>query len=151
MFRMCYVVVTCRTLCWTLLSLASCLIVTAAVVSPQWLLGPPPEVPTLELTDEGRATDIVYIRRHSLGLFNHCGMDPHGRQTACATYVKSLQLRDFSGVWQASLTMMAMAIGILFSAVGGALTTLCLRTVFQRSVYMIMGVSQGTAGKNART
>ncbi len=38
---MCYVIVTARTLIWTLLSIAATLSMLAAIWTPTWLIGPP--------------------------------------------------------------------------------------------------------------
>ena len=41
---MCYVIVTCRTALWALMSLGATLVVIAGIITPQWIVGKEEEV-----------------------------------------------------------------------------------------------------------
>ncbi|GFT21837.1 LHFPL tetraspan subfamily member 2a protein [Nephila pilipes] len=61
---MCYVIVTSRTLLWTLLTIATTLAMLAAVVTPTWLIGAPRR-PGLKMRGETSEWDLY---SPSLGL-----------------------------------------------------------------------------------
>lgn len=59
---MCYMVVTCRSLAWFLLTLVADLFILTAMVTPKWLIGPEP------YKIQYNNTDILMNRFPSVGI-----------------------------------------------------------------------------------
>jgi hypothetical protein len=76
---MCYVIITCRSMLWTLMSIASFMMLLAAVTSPHWLIGFPRRrglsalsAANLTIADEGASEEGEEEYNPTLGVFNRC-------------------------------------------------------------------------------
>ncbi|XP_076439222.1 LHFPL tetraspan subfamily member 2 protein-like [Babylonia areolata] len=160
---MCYVIITCRSLLWTLLSVASFLMLLAAVTSPQWLVGfsrqrglssQPVSANTSEASDDGggTATPGQSSYQPTLGIYNRClklvqyRVVP--RREHCATYVTDFGMPDaeFPDAWKACLVFFGLGGGLLLMTAISALLSLCARTVCGKSVFTLAGLLQSIAG-----
>lgn len=63
---MCYVIVTGRSLLWTLLSLTALMAVLSGLITPRWLVGPPTIKDTSKCTDNFRLVEHLVISASSL-------------------------------------------------------------------------------------
>lgn len=149
---MCYVIITCRSLLWTLLSITTAMLIIAAVVSPHWLVG---RMQRAGLENENRTVvdpDMEY--NPTIGIFNRCTRIHKYRniykRESCATFVASYDEpdSDFPHAWKAALFFFTLAtIALVFSLIM-AVVSLCNRSFFGKSIFSISGLIQSVAGEN---
>lgn len=143
-----HIIVTCLSLLWTLLSIGACLLVATAIVTPKWLIGNDLRLPTF--TNDSAA--ILTMPRPSIGLYNRCVLMHHlgikRDSYSCASYATGIGAPDeeFPVAWQACLIIMGIGGGLLAVTAIAALLSLCLRTVFGKSIFTVCGLVQGIAG-----
>lgn len=150
----CYVIVTCRSLLWTLLTLGATLIVVASIITPQWLIGKPRWVGLRSETFNGSATDFhERTYKPTLGIFNRCTkVHRYGNihKDHCATYITGFDMpsSDFSDYWKSALILFTVAVILLGVTVVSAIVSLCVRAVFRKSIFTVSGLIQSIAGEN---
>uniref|UniRef100_H2YRF4 Lipoma HMGIC fusion partner-like 2 protein n=1 Tax=Ciona savignyi TaxID=51511 RepID=H2YRF4_CIOSA len=144
----CYVIVTVRSMLWSLLSITACLTELAAFMSAHWLI-------TTELhtagdnssNTNGVSTDESVIR--TIGLFLRCeqtGKDDFIRMSDnCRVYAHSIG--DIaSPFWIATTIFMATAILFLLVVALFSVWALCFRNLGRKSIFSISGILQAIAG-----
>ncbi|KAF8787419.1 hypothetical protein HNY73_009020 [Argiope bruennichi] len=132
--RMCYMIVTSRTLLWTLLTMATTLAMVAAVITPTWLIGP-----SRRLRGRSKASAEDEIFTPSLGLYNGCIKVHEIEQLFtenCAPFVTSFSMssEDFPNFWKAALVLFVCGLGLLSFTLLTSLSCCCIRSVFRKSV-----------------
>ncbi|KAK2584814.1 hypothetical protein KPH14_007127 [Odynerus spinipes] len=135
---MCYVIVTGRSLLWTLLSLAALMAVLSALLTPKWLIGPH----TIKDTKNG--TEIFVP---TVGIFNRCTR-LYGR-THCANFNVDGFATDpsvFPGLWKASLFFVSFGLAVMTMTVFAALIGCCVQSIGRKSIFDLAGVAQAIAG-----
>ncbi|XP_070537362.1 LHFPL tetraspan subfamily member 2a protein-like [Ptychodera flava] len=149
---MCYVIVTCRSLLWTLLSIAAALAMTAALITPQWLIGPRRKVGLTGITDDLSTinydeviTDEFYTP--SIGIYNRCTkLHEFGKYTDnCATYAKSFSDLP-SHYWKAGAIFLGIGYIMLCVVVLTSIFSMCIRSICKKSIFTISGLIQAIAG-----
>lgn len=144
--RMCYVVVTSRTLLWTLLTMATTLAMVAAVITPTWLVGPSRR---LRSRQKGNTDDEIFTP--SLGLYNGCikvhEIDQLFTEN-CAPFVTSFGMssEDFPNFWKAALILFVCGLGLLAITLLTSLSCCCIKSVMRKSVFTVSGTMQAIAG-----
>ncbi|GBN33947.1 LHFPL tetraspan subfamily member 2a protein [Araneus ventricosus] len=144
--RMCYMIVTSRTLLWTLLTMATTLAMVAAVITPTWLIGP-----SRRLRGRNKASAEDEIFTPSLGLYNGCIKVHEIEQLFtenCAPFVTSFSMssEDFPNFWKAALVLFVCGLGLLSFTLLTSLSCCCIRSVFRKSVFTVSGTIQAIAG-----
>ncbi|XP_077993291.1 LHFPL tetraspan subfamily member 2 protein-like [Glandiceps talaboti] len=148
---MCYVIVTCRSLLWTLLSIAAALAMAAAIITPQWLVGPRRKVGLDSLTDD---TTVIYDDADSdeyyvpsIGIYNRCTkLHEYGKfSDNCAPYIDSFSELP-SGYWKASVVFIGLGFTLLCMVVITAIFSCCIRSICKKSIFTISGLLQAVAG-----
>ena len=151
--RNCYVIVTCKSILWTILTLLSTLLVVGSITTPQWLVGETkwtkPDLKTLNgnLSDQD---PIPY--RETIGIFNWCtkthkfgdfSMDK------CETYVTGFDMPsdEFPNLWKSGLIFMTLAIAFLGFTNVTALLSVCCQSIFKKSIFTVSGLIQSISGK----
>jgi len=141
---MCYVIVTSRTIIWTLLSIVTALTMLTAIVTPMWLIGPKRKLKPKYFEDDD---DILYP---SLGIFNRCTKVHHidDLYTPCAPFITSLDQpnQSFPHFWKLSLLFFAIGMSILCFTIITALLGFCVRSICRKSIFTISGTVQAIAG-----
>ncbi|XP_015608328.1 LHFPL tetraspan subfamily member 2 protein [Cephus cinctus] len=135
---MCYVIVTGRSLLWTLLSLAALTAVLSALITPRWLIGPP----TTKHTKNGT---VLYSP--TVGIFNRCTR-LYGR-THCANFNADGLATDskvFPECWKATLFFLSLGLAIMTVTVMAALLGCCVQSIGRKSIFNLAGVAQAIAG-----
>ncbi|KAK3095570.1 hypothetical protein FSP39_016186 [Pinctada imbricata] len=151
---MCYVIITCRTLGWTLLSITITLLIVAAVVSPNWLIGMPIQIKLLSLANETVGDESMSDTfRPTVGIFNRCrklqlNILSQKTRDNCATYVTSYDgpNDDFPHAWKASLVLFALAGLLLLVTMLFSVISLCVRSLCGKSIFTMSGLIQSIAG-----
>ncbi|XP_002741131.1 LHFPL tetraspan subfamily member 2 protein-like [Saccoglossus kowalevskii] len=147
---MCYVIMTCRSLLWTLLSLAAALAMSAAVITPQWLIGKPQKIGLS--TDDDLSTrqysdlnDDYYTP--SIGIYNRCTKLHKFEEFVdnCATYVNGFSELP-SNYWKASTVFLAIGLLLLCMVVMTSVFSCCIRSLCKKSIFTISGLLQAIAG-----
>lgn len=145
---MCYVIITCRSLGWTLLSITVTLIIVAAVVSPHWIIGMP-----IRRDIYDNKTDTSEEFQPTVGIFNRCRKyvgSIHNliRRENCATFVRSFTEpdSDFPHAWKAAVIFFALAGLLLSLAMIMAVFSLFVRSFFGKSIFTVSGLIQSIAG-----
>lgn len=142
---MCYVIVTSRTLLWTLLSVATTLTMLAAVVTPTWLVGMPKK-PLIR----GRVPQAP-LYRPSIGIYNRC-VKLHQIDELftdnCAPFVTSMAMpsEEFPTLWKAALLLFGCGVALMSATCIAALLGCCVRSVGRKSIFTVSGTVQAIAG-----
>lgn len=151
---MCYVIITCRSLGWTLLSIAITLMIVASVVSPYWLVGMPDPTVTVQITllDGTNKSDARGEFRPTLGIFNRCQrynkFDSILDRETCANFVTDFMGEDddFPHAWKGSVVFFALAGVLLTFAMIMSAMSLFIRSFCGKSIFTLAGLIQSIAG-----
>lgn len=151
---MCYVIVTCRSLGWTLLSVTVTLATVAAVTSPHWLIGTPRET-TIQLINSSENFMDSETFRPTVGIFNRCTKLQLNFQIAkvrdnCATFVVEFMAEDdyFPHAWKACVILFAIAGTFLIFAMLCSVMSLFVRSICGKSIFNVAGFIQSIGGMN---
>lgn len=149
---MCYVIVTCRSLGWTLLSVTVTLATVAAVTSPHWLIGTPRET-TIQLINSSENYMDSETFRPTVGIFNRCTKLQLNFQIAkvrdnCATFVVAFMAEDdyFPHAWKACVILFAIAGTFLLFAMLCSVMSLFVRSICGKSIFNVAGFIQSIGG-----
>ncbi len=134
-----YIIVTCRSLLYALLSTAAVMSVLSAIATPKWLIG---KEETSQLY--GNKT-----YRQTIGIYNRCtyinNLVKSKLELNCGIYAKSFMKID-SAAWQACIIFVGAAIVLLACAAALSLLSFCKQICFKKSVLNLAGVMQAIAG-----
>ncbi|XP_022254840.1 lipoma HMGIC fusion partner-like 2 protein [Limulus polyphemus] len=146
---MCYVIVTSRTLLWTLLTIATFLAMVAAVITPSWLIGSPrkPGLRSRFQTDMNKGE----MYSPTLGIYNRCTKLHKVDQLftdSCAPFVTSFGMpsNEFPNFWKAALVFFAFGIALIVLTVFTSVLGCCIRSIVKKSIFTISGTIQAIAG-----
>uniref|UniRef100_A0A8C4V029 Lipoma HMGIC fusion partner-like 2 protein n=1 Tax=Falco tinnunculus TaxID=100819 RepID=A0A8C4V029_FALTI len=114
---MCHVIVTCRSMLWTLLSIVVASTELIAFMSADWLTGVASESPTCNLPDE----------------------------TLCGPYAENFN-EIASGFWQATAIFLALGIMIRCAMAFVSVFTMCVQSIMEKSIFNVCGLLQAIAG-----
>jgi len=160
---MCQVIITCRSLLWTLLSIATTQLLIASVFSPAWLIGYERTPNTLELSNlyndstwEGRYDSNKRVTdpfSPTIGIINRCTrlrrfMEILKREN-CATFVTSFTMPNsqFPDAWKASLIFLCAGGLLLAFTMITAVISICWQAMCGKSIYTLSGLIQSIAGR----
>ncbi|XP_074661429.1 LHFPL tetraspan subfamily member 2a protein-like [Tubulanus polymorphus] len=149
---MCFVVVTCRSLLWTLLTLVSTLVIVASVITPQWLIGQARrENVRYGTTSPTETGDDDGVFRPTLGIYNRCTrlhMFNDYSTKNCAPYVTKFTMTDdeFPHVWKAVLILFCLSGLMLTFTVITAIVSLCFRSMCKKDIFTLTGLLQSLSG-----
>uniref|UniRef100_A0A8C3IXH2 LHFPL tetraspan subfamily member 2 n=1 Tax=Chrysemys picta bellii TaxID=8478 RepID=A0A8C3IXH2_CHRPI len=118
---MCHVIVTCRSMLWTLLSIVVAFAELIAFMSADWLIGKAKPVSSEDV--DNRTGD-----------------------TLCGPYAENFN-EIASGFWQATAIFLAVGIMILCAVAFVSVFTMCVQSVMKKSIFNVCGLLQGIAGK----
>lgn len=150
--KTCHVIVTCRSMLWTLLTFCTTFMIIVSVITPQWLVGKPRWIGLRPARLNG---SIYQYEEHTykptLGIFNRCtkvhrfGFSP---QDHCATYVTGLDMPngDFPNFWKSAMLVFTIGMGLLGVSVLMAVLSLCKQDVCRKSIFTVTGLIQSIAG-----
>lgn len=148
---MCYVIVTSRTLLWTLLTIATTLAMLAAVVTPSWLIGAPRR-PGFRSKYAVKG-DLMERELYSptLGIYNRCIKIHKINQIYsdnCAPFVTSFGMpsEQFPNFWKAALVFFACGLALMVFTVITSLLGCCVRSIVRKSIFTVSGTIQAIAG-----
>ena len=156
---MCYVIVTVRSMLWTLLTILSTLAIVGAIITPQWLIGSPTGIALRTSIEVNNQTYYQYTTekqrtyRPTIGIFNRC-VKMHQFETgdyidSCHTYVTGFQMhsRDFPDPWKCSLVLFTIGVILLIVTNIAAVFSLCVQAICRKSIFTLSGLLQSIAGK----
>ncbi|XP_063227832.1 LHFPL tetraspan subfamily member 2 protein [Bacillus rossius redtenbacheri] len=135
---MCYVIITARSLLWTLLTLAATLALVSAVLTPRWLVGPRP----FKTSENGTAVFFP-----SVGVYSRC-VRLHGRQS-CGPFAARGLATDpqvFPPCWKAALVFLAAGLAVMALTVLSSVLSSCVQSVCRKSIFTLSGAAQAVAG-----
>ncbi|KAK1803326.1 hypothetical protein P4O66_004108 [Electrophorus voltai] len=136
---MCHVIVTCRSMLWTLLSIAAAFSELIAFMSSDWLVGFP-IAPDAVPPPHGEAY------RPTLGLYGRCIRLPHLRRgVLCGPYAGHFG-EIASGFWQAATIFLAAGILLLGGVAFVSVFTMCFQSIMKKSIFNVCGLLQAIAG-----
>ncbi|XP_069483521.1 LHFPL tetraspan subfamily member 2 protein [Ambystoma mexicanum] len=145
---MCHVIVTCRSMLWTLLSIVVAFAELIAFMSTDWLIGKSKAVGGPE-TDNRTGDESEEPYRPSLGIYGRCiKMSPvmyARRDRLCGPYAENFG-EIASGFWQATAIFLAVGIFILCAVAFVSVFTMCIQSVLKKSIFNVCGLLQGIAG-----
>uniref|UniRef100_A0A671P6N0 Lipoma HMGIC fusion partner-like 2 protein n=1 Tax=Sinocyclocheilus anshuiensis TaxID=1608454 RepID=A0A671P6N0_9TELE len=124
---MCHVIVTCRSMLWTLLSIVAAFSELIAFMSTDWLLGFP-RTPDAVFSPHGETY------RPTLGIYGRCIRLPHLRRgVLCGPYAVHFT-EIASGFWQATSIFLAAAILLLSAVAFISVFTMCFQSIMKKSI-----------------
>lgn len=138
---MCHVIVTCRSMLWTLMSILAAFAELVAIMSADWLVGirHPSET-------NASATILTDPNRPTLGLYSRCIRMSQYKTMQCGPYAADFT-EIASGFWQAAIIFLVVGI-FLLSIVGIlAVFSMCFQSFVGKSIFNVCGLLQGIAGK----
>ena len=143
---MCHVIVTCRSMLWTLFSIMVAFAELIAFMSPDWLLGfPRPGSGGGGVAPAGGGGGGGGEYRPSLGLYSRC-LRIGGQALTCGPYARTFG-EVASGFWQAALLFLAAGTLVLGCVACMSIFTLCFQSCLRKSIFNICGLLQAIAGK----
>lgn len=135
---MCHVIVTCRSMLWTLLSIIVAFAELIAFMSPDWLLGIP--------RSDSNVSEAVVDYRPSLGLYSRClQVGSRGVGVSCGPYAGTFT-EVASGFWQAAMLFLAGGTLMLGCVACISIFSLCFQSILKKSIFNICGLLQAIAG-----
>lgn len=138
---MCQVIVTCRSMLWTLLSIVVAFAELIAFMSPDWLLG----IPQSDSSANGAGVDSGEYRP-SLGLYSRClRIGTRGIGVSCGPYAGTFA-EVASGFWQAAMLFLAAGTLVLGGVACISIFSLCFQSILKKSIFNICGLLQAIAG-----
>ncbi|KAM8961911.1 LHFPL tetraspan subfamily member 2 protein [Pelodytes ibericus] len=141
---MCHVIVTCRSMLWTILSIVVAFGELIAFMSADWLIG---KSKSTEL--DNRTGGQHESHRPTLGIYGRCIKMPHVQdlrsRTLCGPYAEHFN-EIASGFWQATAIFLAVGISILCIVAFVSVFTMCIQSVMKKSIFNVCGLLQGIAG-----
>lgn len=150
-----FIVVTIRSLAWTLLSVATVLMHILALMKSYWLIGPQFEIletdEDVRITDSNTtaASDLGDISTGSLGIFVSCEEIYHPSSgtidVICGPYIKRL-LDLPSGFWVVMVIFYALGLAIFAVTAIGSVLSLCKRSLCRKSIFTLSAFVQAVAG-----
>lgn len=143
---MCHVIVTCRSMLWTLLSIVAAFGELIAFMSTDWLVGYP-RTPDAAFGPHGAAT-AGEAYRPTLGIYGRCIKLPHlQRGILCGPY--AIHFGEIaSGFWQATSIFLAAGILLLCAVAFISVFTMCFQSIMKKSIFNVCGLLQGIAGES---
>ncbi|XP_067885567.1 LHFPL tetraspan subfamily member 2b [Heterodontus francisci] len=141
---MCHVIVTCRSMLWTLLSIVVAFAELIAFMSADWLMGRPKANSTPAVANYSNTLKDPY--HPTLGIYNRCIKLPAlKRGTLCGPYAETFN-EIASGFWQATAIFLATGILVLCAVAFMSVFTMCVQSILKKSIFNICGLLQGIAG-----
>ncbi|XP_053276331.1 LHFPL tetraspan subfamily member 2a protein isoform X3 [Pleuronectes platessa] len=137
---MCHVIVTCRSMLWTLLSIVVAFAELIAFMSPDWLLG----FPRSDSGVSGAGVDPGEYRP-SLGLYSRClQVGARGVGVSCGPYAGTFG-EVASGFWKAAMLFLAAGTLVLGIVACISIFSLCFQSILKKSIFNICGLLQAIA------
>lgn len=145
---MCHVIVTCRSMLWTLLSIVVAFAELIAFMSADWLIGKA-KLGSFHNRDNGTGGSLEPYRP-TLGIYERCTRIQHmsysRRDTQCGPYAENFS-EIASGFWQATAIFLALGILILCAVALVSVFTMCVQSIMKKSIFNVCGLLQGIAGR----
>ncbi|TRY84231.1 hypothetical protein DNTS_026647 [Danionella cerebrum] len=135
---MCHVIVTCRSMLWTLLSILAAFSELIAFLSSDWLVGFP-------RAPEGKHLHPGDAYRPTLGIYGRCVHLPLRRKLFCGPYAVHFG-EIASGFWQATSIFLAAGILLLCTVAFISVFSICFQSIMKKSIFNICGLLQAIAG-----
>lgn len=139
-----YVIITCRSLLWILLSLAAMLLILAALVNPAWLVA---DVKSVKVENETK------FFSPSVGVYTKCSKplkNDFYKYPPCTSFaVEGLSTHSnvFPTVWKVSVVMLSIGLCIMSLTVCSGIISCCFQSIFKKSIFTISGATQAFAGE----
>ncbi|KAM6036967.1 LHFPL tetraspan subfamily member 2 protein isoform 1-T7 [Theristicus caerulescens] len=144
---MCHVIVTCRSMLWTLLSIVVAFAELIAFMSADWLIGKAKLSSSEDVDNRTGGSQEPY--HPTLGIYGRCTRISHmqlsRRDTLCGPYAENFN-EIASGFWQATAIFLAVGIMILCAVAFVSVFTMCVQSIMKKSIFNVCGLLQGIAG-----
>ncbi|RXM92362.1 Lipoma HMGIC fusion partner-like 2 protein [Acipenser ruthenus] len=136
---MCHVIVTCRSMLWTLMSIVVAFAELIAFMSADWLIGR-----AKPLVNDVKTSAEPY--RPTLGIYGRCIKVANLRRvTLCGPYAENFG-EIASGFWQATSIFLAAGLLLLCTVAFISIFTMCFQSIMKKSIFNVCGLLQGIAG-----
>ncbi|XP_072521266.1 LHFPL tetraspan subfamily member 2b [Salminus brasiliensis] len=135
---MCHVIVTCRSMLWTLMSIVAAFAELVAFMSADWLVSFP----------SGFNTSVVPTpepHRPTLGLYSRCIKVAQQTVVQCGPYAAHFT-EIASGFWQATVIFLVVGIFLLCNVGFLSVFSMCFQSILGKSIFNVCGLLQGIAG-----
>ncbi|KAG1937091.1 LHFPL tetraspan subfamily member 2a protein [Pimephales promelas] len=143
---MCHVIVTCRSMLWTLLSIVAAFSELIAFMSTDWLVGFPRTPDAVFSGVHGVQGSTGEAYRPTLGIYGRCLRLPHLRRgVLCGPYAVSFS-EIASGFWKATSIFLAAGILMLCAVAFISVFTMCFQSIMKKSIFNVCGLLQAIAG-----
>ncbi|XP_060551096.1 LHFPL tetraspan subfamily member 2a protein-like [Ruditapes philippinarum] len=152
---MCQVIITCRSIFWTLLTIATTQIMIASVMSPQWMIGFERKTGLLTLKDIDNNTvsdGSKDMFKPTIGIINRCTrlhkFQNILKRENCATFVRDFAMPNsqFPDAWKASFVFFCVGSVLLVYTMGASVMSICVQSMCGKSIFNVSGLIQSIAG-----
>lgn len=153
---MCQVIITCRSILWTLLTITTTQILIAAVMSPQWLIGYERQPGYVEFRglDNYTILDGASLSyRPTIGIINRCTRLHRFQEILnrehCATYITDFNMpnAEFPDAWKAAFVFFCVGGILLIYTMGASVMSICVQSMCGKSIFTLSGLIQSIAGR----
>ncbi|KAK1792196.1 hypothetical protein P4O66_012151 [Electrophorus voltai] len=135
-----HVIVTCRSMLWTLMSITVAFAELVAFMSADWLVGSRYPSQT-----NASLPALAEPALPTLGLYSRCTLVDQQKMFQCGPYATHFT-EIASGFWQA--TIIFLVVGVFLLSVVGFLSvfSMCFQSIFGKSIFNVCGLLQAIAG-----
>ena len=166
---MSYLIVTCRSLLWMLVSIGIVVMHVFALITPEWLhrqdksflsalVSSTPSTTTLNVTQSNGPDSIIFRQSSALGLLTRCSetYSVNPAIVLAADGVANITedcewIRNFSElpIWLWKVTVVFYCLGVVILALVGviAVFSLCFKSICRKSLFTVCGLVQAIAGE----
>ncbi|XP_071788980.1 LHFPL tetraspan subfamily member 2 protein-like [Asterias amurensis] len=163
-----YLIVTCRSMLWMLVSIGIVVMHVFALITPEWLhrqdksflsalVSSTPSTATLNVTQSNGPDSIIFRQSSALGLLTRCSetysVNPAAVLAAdgVANITEDCEwIRNFSElpIWLWKVTVVFYCLGVVILALVGvvAVFSLCFKSICRKSLFTVCGLVQAIAG-----
>ncbi|XP_055320866.1 LHFPL tetraspan subfamily member 2 protein [Sitodiplosis mosellana] len=139
---MCYVVITCRSLAWFLLTLVADLFILTAMKTPKWLEGPQPYI-----ISDSVAENTTITRYPSVGINTRCVLVNKVSFT-CGPFDHDGLTTDndhYPLPWKFAKVFIVLGFVIMTLTLLLTIATFCRQSIFGKSIHTVTGSAQALA------
>jgi len=156
----CYVIVSTSSMLWTILTVVASGLIGVGLITPYWLVTSPGRRPHFRsAVTANRSNDVGTV---SIGIFNECTGQRRpevadilgvftgsgGTSGSCGTFVSGFDMPDdtFPDAWKSALILMTGATMLMTFTDFSALISICIQSIFGKSIFTVSGLLQSIAG-----
>jgi len=161
----CYVIMSTSSLLWTTLTLIATALIGVGLITPYWIITSPGRRTHFATAATVTANRSNHVGTVSIGVFNEChglrkpeiadilgaltgGVTSSDVSGGCGTFVSGFDMPDeeFPDAWKSALLLLTGATVLMMFTDFSALASICIQSIFGKSIFTVSGLFQSIAG-----